>query len=106
MVDSIVEAKKWPKSLPKITDREVAVAVGNLLLESQFFHQSEKQEKKGYLKVCCELLLCSTFSEHLPVLLSYYILIFSLCFNVACSKWYFSRIWILYLDICRIDNLG
>ncbi len=44
--------KKWPKSLPRITDQSVAVQVGELLLQAQFFHRSEKVgEKKGYLKV-------------------------------------------------------
>lgn len=44
--------KKWPKSLPRITDSKVAIQVGELLLQAQFFHRSEKVgEKKGYLKV-------------------------------------------------------
>lgn len=53
LLESIVEGKKWPKSLPKITDEIVAIEVAKLLLQAQFFHRSEKVEgKKGYLKVC------------------------------------------------------
>lgn len=48
----IVDGKKWPKSIPKITDKEVALQVAELLLQSNFYHRSEKvEEKKGYLKV-------------------------------------------------------
>ena len=51
-MECVLEAKKWPKSIPKITEREVAVAVAGLLVQNQFFHRSEKvEEKKGYLKV-------------------------------------------------------
>lgn len=42
------KARKWPKSLPKISDVAVALAVGNALLNKGFFHRSEKQDvKKG-----------------------------------------------------------
>lgn len=51
-IECILEGKKWPKSIPKITDSEIAVQVGELLLQSSFFHRSEKLEgKKGYLQV-------------------------------------------------------
>jgi translocation protein SEC62 len=44
--------KKWPKFLPRISDREVAAKVANLLLVGQFYHRSEKVgEKKSYLKI-------------------------------------------------------
>jgi len=46
------EAKKWPKSLPKITDKGTAVLVAGKLIEKAFFHRSEKLEmKKGFLKI-------------------------------------------------------
>lgn len=52
LVESILEAKKWPKSLPKLTDRAVIHAVANSLIQATFFHRSEKVvEKKGYLTV-------------------------------------------------------
>ena len=42
------KAKKWPKSIPKITDKAVAIGVGNALLNKNFFHRSDKAEvKKG-----------------------------------------------------------
>lgn len=48
-----MEAKKWPKSIPVITDKGVARVVAGLLIQSSFFHRSEKvEDKKGYLKVC------------------------------------------------------
>ncbi len=52
LIESMLEAKKWPKSIPKISDRGIAVVVANLLVQGQFFHRSEKVEgKKGMLKV-------------------------------------------------------
>lgn len=52
LVECILEAKKWPKSIPKISDSGIAIAVANLLVQSKFFHRSEKVEgKKGVLKV-------------------------------------------------------
>jgi len=52
MIETIVEGKKWPKSLPVIKDKAVAMLVSNALLQGQFFHRSEKVDgKKGYLKV-------------------------------------------------------
>lgn len=51
-IDCLVEGKKWPKSIPKIADAAVAAQVGELLLQSSFFHRSEKLEgKKGYLQI-------------------------------------------------------
>jgi hypothetical protein len=48
----VLEGKKWPKSLPKIADKETAILVASTLVENSFFHRSEKvEEKKGYLKV-------------------------------------------------------
>jgi len=50
MIECILAAKKWPKSLPKITERTVAVSVAQLLVKGEYFHRSEKVEgKKGYL---------------------------------------------------------
>lgn len=52
LIECVLEAKKWPKSIPKLTDRQVIVEVADLLLQANFFHRSEKvKEKKGYLKV-------------------------------------------------------
>lgn len=52
LVEAMLDGKKWPKTIPKITDKGVAIEVANLLLKAQFFHRSEKVEgKKGYLKV-------------------------------------------------------
>jgi len=52
LLECILEAKKWPKSIPRITDEAVAVKVSDLLIDAQFFHRSEKvKEKKGYLKI-------------------------------------------------------
>ena len=43
---------KWPKTLPKIKDRAVGVAVAELFIQNDFFHRSEKvPEKKKYLQV-------------------------------------------------------
>lgn len=51
-MECILEAKKWPKSLPVITDKVVARIVAGSLIQAAFFHRSEKiEDKKGYLKV-------------------------------------------------------
>ena len=51
-MESLIDAKKWPKGLPRITETNVAYYVASLLLKNQYFHRSEKIEsKKGYLKV-------------------------------------------------------
>ncbi len=51
MIECILETKKWPKSIPRITEEEVAVKVAEALIHAGFFHRSEKvKEKKGYLK--------------------------------------------------------
>lgn len=49
LVECLLESKKWPKTLPKITDRSVAAAVAQLMIKAQYFHRSEKAEKKGNL---------------------------------------------------------
>mmetsp|Transcript_90822 Transcript_90822/g.256526 ORF Transcript_90822/g.256526 Transcript_90822/m.256526 type:complete len:338 (+) Transcript_90822:83-1096(+) len=52
LVECVLEGKKWPKSLPKITDKGVARLVAGLLVQGNFFHRSEKiPDKKGYLKI-------------------------------------------------------
>ena len=52
MIECVLEGKKWPKSIPKITDKAVAIIVSNLLIQSSFIHRSEKVDgKKGVLKV-------------------------------------------------------
>lgn len=56
LVECILEGKKWPKLLPKITNREIAVQLGDILLKELIFHRSEKDpEHKGVLKVCSSL---------------------------------------------------
>lgn len=65
LLECIIEAKKWPKSIPRITDEAVAVKVSDLLIDAQFFHRSEKvKEKKGYLKVKMHLLRFSSSIIH------------------------------------------
>lgn len=60
LVECIIGGQKWPKSLPKVTDESVARQLGELLLQANYFHRSEKvKEKKGYLKV--NLLLSLSF---------------------------------------------
>jgi hypothetical protein len=52
LVEAILEAKKWPKSLPVITDKSVAREAATALIQGSFFHRSEKvEDKKGYLMV-------------------------------------------------------
>ena len=55
LIECILEGKKWPKSLAKIEDASVAVAVAQELIRRQYFHRSEKvKDKKGYLQVSTE----------------------------------------------------
>jgi hypothetical protein len=63
LVECLLEGKKsWPKSLPKITDHDMAVEVASLLLLGQMFHRSEKVEgKKGYL-VVSSIVMSSSYS--------------------------------------------
>ena len=52
LIESLLESKKWPKSIPKITDKGTAQLVAGALVQSAFFHRSEKVDgKKGFLKV-------------------------------------------------------
>lgn len=52
LIESLLEAKKWPKSIPKITDKGTAQLVAGALIQKAFFHRSEKvEDKKGCLKV-------------------------------------------------------
>jgi hypothetical protein len=52
LIECCQEAKKWPKSIPKLTSEAVMGLAAELLLQNNFFHRSEKvKEKKGYLKV-------------------------------------------------------
>jgi hypothetical protein len=56
LVECIIEGKKWPKSLPVLTDRGVIKLVADRMIQASFFHRSEKvDEKKGYFKVCSPL---------------------------------------------------
>jgi uncharacterized membrane protein len=57
LIESLLEAKKWPKSIPKITDKGTAQLVAGALIKNAFFHRSEKvEDKKGFLKVTLERL--------------------------------------------------
>jgi hypothetical protein len=48
----LLKPKKWPQSLPAITEKSVAQAIGALLIKHQYIHRSEKDEKKkGFLHV-------------------------------------------------------
>lgn len=52
LVECLLEAKKWPKSIPVITDKGIARMVASALIQGAFFHRSEKvEDKKGYLMV-------------------------------------------------------
>jgi hypothetical protein len=80
LVETILEAKKWPKSLPVITDKSVAREAASALIQASFFHRSEKvEDKKGYLMV---LLRC-TF---LPVFVGDALCIFIRFQSVMFSK--------------------
>jgi hypothetical protein len=47
-----MEGNKWPKNLPKIEDKQVALQLAATLLRKGFFHRSEKDDdKKGHLVV-------------------------------------------------------
>lgn len=51
-VETLIEAKKWPKGLPEIKEKSVAYQIAGEMLKQQFFHRSEKIEtKKGFLRV-------------------------------------------------------
>lgn len=44
--------KKWPQSLPAITEKEAAQTIGAMLIKQQYIHRSEKDpSKKGFLHV-------------------------------------------------------
>ncbi len=54
LIECILDQKnpKWPKSLPKVTEADIAMEIAELLLQANFYHRSEKvDEKKGYLRV-------------------------------------------------------
>jgi translocation protein SEC62 len=52
LVECVLEAKKWPRSIPQITDKGVARMVANLMVQANFFHRSVKvEDKKGLLKI-------------------------------------------------------
>jgi hypothetical protein len=57
LVDTILEQHgKWPKTLPKVTDRAVAIAIGEhfLMHETSFFVRADRVDKdKGILMVSC-----------------------------------------------------
>lgn len=52
LIECLLEAKKWPKSIPQITDKAVARLVAQELIQASFFHRSDKvEDKKGHLQV-------------------------------------------------------
>lgn len=52
LIECLLEGSKWPKNLPKIEDKGVALQVASTLLRKGFFHRSEKDDdKKGHLVV-------------------------------------------------------
>ena len=54
LIECIIEGKKWPKSLPKVTDKQVAVALGELLIDqdvSYFIRCEKTEDQKGILRV-------------------------------------------------------
>ncbi len=53
-VECLLESKKWPKSLPKVEDKAIALAIGEYLLNATptLFHRCDKvNEQKGILRV-------------------------------------------------------
>jgi len=75
LIDTILEQHgKWPKTLPKVTDRTVAKAIGEhfLMHETSFFVRAERVDKdKGILMV-------SSWSSPHPS--TFYIYIYSYMF--------------------------
>ena len=60
MVNFLVEPKKgakWPKTLPRFTSRQEAIAVCKELCKEQFIHRSEKIGK-GQLDVSTRMTTC------------------------------------------------
>lgn len=52
LIESLLEGKKWPKSIPKITDKGVARLVAEALIQSEFFVRSERVDaQKNHLKI-------------------------------------------------------
>jgi translocation protein SEC62 len=53
LIEKLLEDhKKWPKTLPKIQDKGLAIELAGLLLKEGFFHRSEKAEgKSNYLTI-------------------------------------------------------
>ena len=69
LVECILEGKKWPKSIPKITDKAIAIIIANLLIQSSFVHRSEKVEgKKGV-----HIMPCSIIDDFIILKLCFYI---------------------------------
>ena len=56
------KSKKWPKSIPRITEEHVAVAVGDALLNKNFFHRSNK-ESRGAVKTGDVILTASSIHK-------------------------------------------
>jgi hypothetical protein len=67
LIECLLEAQNWPKSLPKITEKGMALELAAALLQKGFFHRSEKSaDKKGHLIVSlphCLSHLCVDLSK-------------------------------------------
>mmetsp|Transcript_13278 Transcript_13278/g.13765 ORF Transcript_13278/g.13765 Transcript_13278/m.13765 type:complete len:349 (-) Transcript_13278:316-1362(-) len=50
LIECLLEGQNWPKSLPRITDKGMALELASTLLQKGYFHRSEKNtERKGHL---------------------------------------------------------
>ena len=85
-MECVLEAKKWPKSIPVITDKGVARMVAASLIQSSFFHRSEKvEDKKGYLKVSCVTKRRWHFNKWLWHHSSFLLILFYLTSFLSCT---------------------
>jgi hypothetical protein len=66
-VNCLLSPKKWPQSLPAITEKSVAHQIATLLIKHQYIHRSEKDPaRKGFLRVStiyfhCQMYLLTFF---------------------------------------------
>lgn len=52
LIESLLDGQQWPKNLPKITEKGMALELASTLLQRGYFHRSEKNpDKKGHLIV-------------------------------------------------------
>jgi hypothetical protein len=68
LIECLLEAQNWPKALPKITDKGMALELAAALLLKGFFHRSEKSpDKKGHLIVRLSCFHPAPHSPSLPL---------------------------------------